>query len=154
MYHYSQFLGCKEAADCRSTQLPPLASERAYCRWSRSAHRHPWNWPPDKCRKCFYNTKQINTASKYKCCVFLVTRPYLENCMFLFCLSWFVSKIYSYFQNIIFKGPTETRGPRGPWVAHLRIRSKVKVEPIIENPRGIIWNIIFLIYTERKKFSQ
>ena len=109
MYHYSQFLGCKEAADCRSTQLPPLASERAYCRWSRSAHRHPWNWPPDKCRKCFYNTKQINTASKYKCCVFLVTRPYLENCMFLFCLSWFVSKIYSYFQNIIFKGPTEKR---------------------------------------------
>jgi len=31
-----------------------------------------------------------------------------------------------------------TRGPRGPWVAHLRIRSKVTVEPIIENPRGII----------------
>jgi len=32
----------------------------------------------------------------------------------------------------------ETRGPRGPWVAHLRKRSKVTVEPIIENPRGII----------------
>jgi len=32
----------------------------------------------------------------------------------------------------------QTRGPRGPWVAHLRIRSKVTVEPIIENPRGII----------------
>jgi len=32
----------------------------------------------------------------------------------------------------------ETRGPRGPWVAHLRRRSKVTVEPIIENPRGII----------------
>ena len=32
-----------------------------------------------------------------------------------------------------------TRGPRGPWVAHLRKRSKVTVEPIIENPRGIIW---------------
>ena len=31
-----------------------------------------------------------------------------------------------------------TRGPRGPWVAHLRKRSKVTVEPIIENPRGII----------------
>jgi len=28
--------------------------------------------------------------------------------------------------------------PRGPWVAHLRKRSKVTVEPIIENPRGII----------------
>jgi len=27
---------------------------------------------------------------------------------------------------------------RGPWVAHLRKRSKVTVEPIIENPRGII----------------
>ena len=26
----------------------------------------------------------------------------------------------------------ETRGPRGPWVAHLRIRSKVTVEPIID----------------------
>jgi len=31
-----------------------------------------------------------------------------------------------------------TRGPRGPWVAHLRKRSKVTVEPIIEIPRGII----------------
>jgi len=31
-----------------------------------------------------------------------------------------------------------TRGPRGPWVAHLRKRSKVTVEPIIENPKGII----------------
>jgi len=27
-----------------------------------------------------------------------------------------------------------TRGPRGPWVAHLRKRSKATVEPIIENP--------------------
>ena len=32
----------------------------------------------------------------------------------------------------------KTRGPRGPWVAHLRKRSKVTVLPIIENPRGII----------------
>jgi len=32
----------------------------------------------------------------------------------------------------------KTRGPRGPWVAHLMKRSKVTVEPIIENPRGII----------------
>jgi len=32
----------------------------------------------------------------------------------------------------------QTRGPRGPWVAHLRKRSKVTVDPIIENPRGII----------------
>ena len=32
----------------------------------------------------------------------------------------------------------KTRGPRGPWVAHLRKRSKVTVEPIIESPRGII----------------
>jgi len=32
----------------------------------------------------------------------------------------------------------KTRGPRGPWVAYLRKRSKVTVEPIIENPRGII----------------
>jgi len=31
-----------------------------------------------------------------------------------------------------------TRGPRGPWVAHLRKKSKATVEPIIENPRGII----------------
>jgi len=35
-----------------------------------------------------------------------------------------------------------TRGPRGPWVAHLRKRSKVTVEPIIENPRGIIWTTL------------
>ena len=33
----------------------------------------------------------------------------------------------------------ETREPRGPSVAHLRKRSKVIEEPIIENPRGIIW---------------
>jgi len=40
----------------------------------------------------------------------------------------------------ISKGVIEqtTRGPRGPWVAHLRKRSKVTVEPIMENPRGII----------------
>jgi len=37
-----------------------------------------------------------------------------------------------------FSTDIETRGPRGPWVAHLRKRSKVTVEPIIENPRGII----------------
>jgi len=36
------------------------------------------------------------------------------------------------------KVPKETRGPRGPWVAHLRKTSKVTVKPIIENPRGII----------------
>jgi len=33
----------------------------------------------------------------------------------------------------------KTRGHRGPWVAHLRKRSKVIEEPIKENPRGIIW---------------
>jgi len=32
----------------------------------------------------------------------------------------------------------KTRGPRGPWVAHLRKRSMVIEEPIIENPRDII----------------
>ena len=31
-----------------------------------------------------------------------------------------------------------TRGPRGPWVAHLRKRSMVIEEPIIENPRDTI----------------
>jgi len=36
------------------------------------------------------------------------------------------------------KSERETRGPRGPWVAHLRKRSKVTVDSIIENPRGII----------------
>jgi len=40
--------------------------------------------------------------------------------------------IYKYRELVI------TRGPRGPWVAHLRKRSKVTVEPIIKNPRGII----------------
>jgi len=40
--------------------------------------------------------------------------------------------------NKIFESFILTRGPRGPWVAHLRKRSKVTVEPIIENPRGII----------------
>jgi len=37
-----------------------------------------------------------------------------------------------------FNTTCETRGPRGPWVAHLRKRSKVTVKPIIENPEGII----------------
>ena len=37
---------------------------------------------------------------------------------------------------------TRTRGPRVPWVANLRKRLKVTVEPIIENPRGIIWTIL------------
>jgi len=32
----------------------------------------------------------------------------------------------------------KTRGPSRPCVAHLRKRSKVTVEPIIESPRGII----------------
>jgi len=39
---------------------------------------------------------------------------------------------------IIFDEQLQTRGPRGPWVAHLRKRSQATVEPIIENPRGII----------------
>ena len=44
------------------------------------------------------------------------------------------------FHNLKQEAPQcKTRGPRGPWVAHLRKRSKVTVEPIIENPRGIIW---------------
>jgi len=32
----------------------------------------------------------------------------------------------------------KTRGPRGPWVAHLGKRAKGTMEPIIENPRSII----------------
>jgi len=40
--------------------------------------------------------------------------------------------------NIFDSYDIQTRGPRGPWVAHLKKRSKVMVEPIIENPRGII----------------
>jgi len=38
----------------------------------------------------------------------------------------------------IFENFILTTGPRGPCVAHLRKRSKVTVEPIIANPRGII----------------
>ena len=30
-------------------------------------------------------------------------------------------------------GLLETRGPKGPWVAHLRTRSKVTVEPFTED---------------------
>jgi len=39
---------------------------------------------------------------------------------------------------VIYEIINKTRGPRGPWVAHLRKMSKVTVEPIIENLRGII----------------
>jgi len=39
---------------------------------------------------------------------------------------------------LLSKFNNQTRGPRGPWVAHLRKRSKATMEPIIENPRGII----------------
>jgi len=42
------------------------------------------------------------------------------------------------FRKKEYKQILKTRGPRGPWVAHLRKRSKVTVEPIIEIPRGII----------------
>jgi len=38
----------------------------------------------------------------------------------------------------VFITHSSTRGPRGPLVAQLRKNSKVTVEPIIENPRGII----------------
>jgi len=41
-------------------------------------------------------------------------------------------------KKICVNDENETRGPRGPWVAHLRKRSQATVEPIIENPRGII----------------
>jgi len=41
--------------------------------------------------------------------------------------------IFPYFPSI------QTRGLKEPWVAHLRKRSKVTVETIIENPRAIIW---------------
>ena len=59
-------------------------------------------------------------------------------------LSWWQGNIIS--DSLI----TETRRP---WVAHLRKRSKVTVEPIIENPRGIIWttlveHLLMLLYTK------
>ena len=38
--------------------------------------------------------------------------------------------------TIVFFTVIKTRGPRGPWVAHLRKRSKVSVEPIIREPQG------------------
>jgi len=42
---------------------------------------------------------------------------------------------------------------RGPWVAHLRKRSKVTVKPFIENPRGIILislveDLLMMLYTK------
>ena len=58
---------------------------------------------------------------------------------------------YNWFLNIRFQlrnttythcHLNKTRGPRGPWVAHLRKRSKATVEPIIQNPRGIIWTTL------------
>jgi len=33
----------------------------------------------------------------------------------------------------VFVGKPTTRGPKGPWVAHLRKRSKVTVEPFTED---------------------
>jgi len=46
-----------------------------------------------------------------------------------------IKKISSIFR---YCSQDKTRGPRGPWVAHLRKRSKVTVDSITENPRGII----------------
>jgi len=43
--------------------------------------------------------------------------------------------VFGSFSGFKTRGP---RGPRGSWVAHLGKRSKVTVEPIIENHRGII----------------
>ena len=56
----------------------------------------------------------------------------------------FIAEYRHYTDKVMKVGPywQKTRGPRGPWVAHLRIRSKVTVEPIIENPRGIIWTTL------------
>ena len=71
--------------------------------------------------------------------------------------TFYYIQLYTYgqnFKNVIFKSnliqktfkgiACKTRGPRGPWVAHLGKRSKVPVEPIIENPRprGIIWTTL------------
>jgi len=52
----------------------------------------------------------------------------------------------------------KTRGPRGPWVAHLRKRSKATVQRIIENPRGIIWttlveDLLMLFYIKYESTS-
>jgi len=55
-------------------------------------------------------------------------------------VSCFVCQI---FQQLSVCGSYQsTRGPRGLWVAHLRKRSKATMEPIIENPRGIIWTTL------------
>ena len=41
-------------------------------------------------------------------------------------------------QKLGFQNAILNKRAREPWVAHLRKRSKVTVEPIIKNPRGII----------------
>ena len=47
-----------------------------------------------------------------------------------------MNKHVSYLIQLNISSIYYTRRPRGPWVAHLMKRSKVTVEPIIENPRG------------------
>jgi len=63
----------------------------------------------------------------------------------IICNKCFVNPIITNFNILLLYVPVlhillhiKTRGPRGPWVAHLRKRSKVTVDSIIENPRGII----------------
>jgi len=55
-----------------------------------------------------------------------------EKIFYLFLLQ-FIYKLGQHFFIVCFTGFLKTRGPRGPWVAHLRKRSKVTVEPFTED---------------------
>jgi len=68
---------------------------------------------------------------------------------------WILHFYLTYFLRKRTPTIVRTRGPRGPWVAHLRKRSKVTVWPIIENPRGIIWTtlvgeLLMMLYIKYK----
>jgi len=74
----------------------------------------------------------VNTQSPLT--TFNLTLTQLSSRIYLKSLVTFFFKISLQIYKIIVRN--KTTGPRGPWVAHLRKRSKVTVEPIIENPRG------------------
>jgi len=62
---------------------------------------------------------------------FICRRKYIQDCFML--LSAGGNKYTVVSCRVLQKKKTQTRGPKGPWVAHLRKRSKVTVEPFTED---------------------
>ena len=70
-------------------------------------------------------------------CDWLYTYAWTRHC-FLLLMTMLKRRLATDTEVLAFSGRFKNKRPKGPWVAHLRKRSKVTVETIIENPRGMI----------------